>query len=866
MRRMMLLLGMGAVLAGQWWLRSRVGSLSPLVMAAAPVLIAGGLVAGFVLPGTGASEWRSVRRRGTGAGGAGGGAISAGEVLLLLLIVAVALGLRLYGLGEFPPGCHVDEADNGLLAQRVLKGGWFPVYTEVGNGKATLHFYLIALAFRLLGVGTWSIRVVSAVVGAVTIIPFFLLARAAFGPGAGLASAFVLAVSRWHITFSRIGYDAVLAIFFSVLLFLLLFLGLETGRRRYFLLGGATLGLGLYTYIAFRLIPVIVAGVLVREAAVEWKSLRRYVPALVNGTVVALIIVAPLGVYAAFHWDIFMFRINQVYLGTHAPGENFVPALFGNVKATALMFNVRGDANGRHNLPDAPMLDDISAALLLLGFVLLLREVRERAAFLFLLWLGVMVLPGLLSIEAPQALRNSGTIPAICLSIGLFGARFAHFMGRGRKAIWTIVGATVTAGILVGIAALNVDAYFRRQAASPRVWGSFDVRETAMGRHIGESAGRAAVFLDAPYSGYPVITFEAGEEAEYLPFRLGDLPLSDDVISLAAQDEYLFLLAPVPTYLTLLQAYYPEGSGEEYEDPFGEPLYFAFTVRRDAVLRSRGLVATCIPHTAGAEEVRGERVVGLETPPGLAPGRTYSGRWEGSVVIRDDGRYAFGARSSVPLVLTVGGREVYRSRGSSGRVEVGSEVMLAQGTYPLVAESRRIGADDRIELVWRMADGEAVPVPKEHLFVRALGRGLLGTYWQNGIWDGEEPGEPAFMRLDHEIYFYWHIPPFSEVGPFRVEWRGELEVEEAGTYLLEIQAIDYGEVWIDGRSAIRSGEHPGKIEERSLELAAGRRAFRARHASTGRYPTMRLWWTPPGGSRSVIPWTAFSPPPPAPAG
>jgi 4-amino-4-deoxy-L-arabinose transferase-like glycosyltransferase len=787
-------------------------------------------------------------------------------VILLLLIVAMALGLRLYGLGEFPPGCHVDEAENGLLAQRVLKGGWFPVYTEVGNGKATLHFYLIALAFRLLGVSTWSIRVVSAVVGGLTVIPLFLLARAAFGPGAGLASAFVLAVSRWHITFSRIGYDAVLAIFFAVLLFLFLFLALETGKRRYFLLGGATLGLGLYTYIAFRLIPVIVVGVLLREAAVEWRRLRRYVPALVNGTVVALIIFAPLGLYAAFHWDIFMFRINQVYLGTHAPGESFAPALFGNMKATALMFNVRGDANGRHNLPDAPMLDDVSAALLLLGFVLLLREARARAAFLVLLWFGVMVLPGILSIEAPQALRNSGTIPAISISVGLFAARFAHFMGRGRRVAGMIAGATVTAGILLGIAAMNVDAYFRRQAASPRVWGSFDVRETAMGRHIAESAGRAAVFLDAPYSGYPVITFEAGEEAEYLPFRLGDLPLPDDVTSIALEDEYLFLLAPVPTYLTLLQAYYPEGSGEEYEDRFGEPLYFAFTVSREAVLRSRGLVATCTPYAGGAEGVRRARVVGLEMPPGLAPGRAYSGRWEGSVVIRDDGPYAFGARSSVPLVLTVGGEEVYRSRGSSGRVEVGKVVMLARGTYPLVAESRRIGADDTIELVWRKADGEAVPVPKEHLFVQTLGRGLLGTYWQHGTWDGDDPGEPAFMRLDPEIYFYWHIPPFREGGPFRVEWRGELEAEEPGTYLLEIQAIDYGEVWIDGRSAIRSGEHTGKIEECSLELAAGRHAFRARHASMGRYPTMRLWWTPPGGSRSVIPWTVFSPPPSAPAG
>jgi apolipoprotein N-acyltransferase len=73
MRRLTLLLGVGAVLTGQWWLRSRVESLSPLVVAVAPLLIGAGLVASFVLPAGGTSEWRGLRRSGAGGGGGPGG-------------------------------------------------------------------------------------------------------------------------------------------------------------------------------------------------------------------------------------------------------------------------------------------------------------------------------------------------------------------------------------------------------------------------------------------------------------------------------------------------------------------------------------------------------------------------------------------------------------------------------------------------------------------------------------------------------------------------------------------------------------------------------------------------------------------------
>ena len=89
---------------------------------------------------------------------------------------------------------------------------------------------------------------------------------------------------------------------------------------------------------------------------------------------VAALVAMPLIWFAENQPQIFWLRVQRTFLFTGKSEAERLPALLGNVQKHLLMFNWKGDPNGRHNLPGAPMLDDVTATLMVLGLVYSLRH------------------------------------------------------------------------------------------------------------------------------------------------------------------------------------------------------------------------------------------------------------------------------------------------------------------------------------------------------------------------------------------------------------------------------------------------------------------------------------------------------------
>ena len=70
--------------------------------------------------------------------------------------------LRLYRLGQWPPGFYRDEAYNGLDALGVLSG---TTLFSANNGREPLFIYLVALSVALFGPTVYAVRLPAAVVG-----------------------------------------------------------------------------------------------------------------------------------------------------------------------------------------------------------------------------------------------------------------------------------------------------------------------------------------------------------------------------------------------------------------------------------------------------------------------------------------------------------------------------------------------------------------------------------------------------------------------------------------------------------------------------------------------------------------------------
>ena len=131
------------------------------------------------------------------------------EKWFLAALVAGGGLVRFLSLDRFPPGGFFDEVQNLLVADGILAGDR-PVFVGGATQLPALVFYLLAAAVKVAGRSVETVRGLSALFGTLTLPAFYFLARRAFAWPAAAAAALLLAGSRWHITFSRVGFVTIM--------------------------------------------------------------------------------------------------------------------------------------------------------------------------------------------------------------------------------------------------------------------------------------------------------------------------------------------------------------------------------------------------------------------------------------------------------------------------------------------------------------------------------------------------------------------------------------------------------------------------------------------------------------------------------
>ena len=387
------------------------------------------------------------------------------ELLLLILITAVAACLRFYKLDEIPPGLSGDTAYKGVAANRILDGEYPIFFEESWGGIEPMYMYLLAGFFTLFGSTPLAIKVLSAVIGTITIPAFYLLVRELLKLRiTALLAAVWLAISFWHISYSRLGWEIILAPLFVIVTICFLWRGLRTNHWREFLCAGLALGASLYTYQALRFLPILVVLYLALRALLEKGFWREYGAKAAVCVVIAVLVFAPLGAYFVTHSDTFLRRASEVSIFN--PEKNPQGALHSFLVSAIRMigaYNLQGDPYWRHNLPGRPAFDVLTSAFFFVGLGLSVLRWRERSYSLLLLWLLVMSLPPILTPprDVPHFSRSIGALPAACVfpAIGLEGAwRWVRTRWPSSRA--KTIAACGVAALLVASAALTMRDYF----------------------------------------------------------------------------------------------------------------------------------------------------------------------------------------------------------------------------------------------------------------------------------------------------------------------------------------------------------------------------------------------------------------------
>jgi hypothetical protein len=305
---------------------------------------------------------------------------------------------------------------------------------------------------------------------------FYLLVRELFrSVTIGLLASSWLAISYWHVSYSRLGWEIILAPLFSIVTLLFFWRGLESGRWREFVWAGLAMGASLYTYQAMRFLPILLVSYAGYRTVTEKGFWKRYGLKLALLFCVAVLVFAPLGVYFATHSDAFLRRAAEVSIFNPEKNPEGPVLSFARSAVRILgTYNLRGDPLWRHNLPGRPAFGLLTSVFFFVGLGVSVGRRKDPAYLLLLFWLAIMSLPPILTPprDVPHFSRMIGALPAACVFPAI-GVQAACHWARTRWPSRTASYA-VTTGVLIVLVtslALTFRDYFM-------VWaGNEDLRD-----------------------------------------------------------------------------------------------------------------------------------------------------------------------------------------------------------------------------------------------------------------------------------------------------------------------------------------------------------------------------------------------------
>ena len=424
--------------------------------------------------------------------------VAAGILLALALAIVV---LRLQHLHEIPPGLAFDEGVDGVLALEVLRGDHAVFFPEYDYGRDPFAIYVLALSTALLGRTLLAMHLPTALGSAGLVLVVFWLGRLLFGQDekgratswrglfVGGVSAGLMAVSVGQTHMARASYNKVT--FMPMLLVLclgLLWQGWGQRSWRRVALAGICAGLLPYTYKAAWFTPFLflLFGLtfLLPFGPAAKQRVRKEMPWIAAFVGVTGLVAAPFLVNFALHSDQYSLRTSGISLFNpmHSQG-NPLAALLENVWIYFLAFGFRGNQSVFYNVPGVPMLNLVETFFFWLGVgVAAWRWLRMPAYRLLLLWLGVLLLPAVLS-EAegawPNPHRMNGAAPAVYLliAVGMWEAfRFLRerYFRKSEIRSGIVMGAAI--GCLLLVQGINAHrTYFHRWATLPELHRAFEV-------------------------------------------------------------------------------------------------------------------------------------------------------------------------------------------------------------------------------------------------------------------------------------------------------------------------------------------------------------------------------------------------------
>lgn len=384
--------------------------------------------------------------------------------IILVIILAVALFLRIYKLDSLE--LFGDEIDVGYHSYSLLKtgrdyrGNFLPFYIQsLAEWRAPLLMYVTVPFIAIFGLNEWGVRLPAVFCGVLSIFLLFKLVKMlSKRESLALWSAFILAVTPWHVHYSRATFEV-------TLLLVLILGGTIFFINKKLILSALLFGLTFYTYNTANVFVPLLILVLLIEKREEMKMSKGKI---VRAGLVFLLICTPI-IYTVFKGhgsarfkSISIFQDQKtvdaiIYKRTTGIGQNeerffhnkllawsnqFLSNYSGFISPQFLFFV--GDPNPRHNQPGYGEFLLVFAVFLILGFKEW-KTVRNSFSRIILYWIILGPVAAALTRDGVyHATRLFIVIPPLVMLTGIgMDWFFCKLRGRYKSIAFGIVSCAL---------------------------------------------------------------------------------------------------------------------------------------------------------------------------------------------------------------------------------------------------------------------------------------------------------------------------------------------------------------------------------------------------------------------------------------
>ncbi len=375
------------------------------------------------------------------------------EPWFVLALLLVSGGLRLYDLGNIPEAGYGAE---GMLigAADVLasEGAKYTPHISLGTDWPTFTYYLGILFAKIFGWDIASFRASSGLLGTLSIIAFYFLARRVTSPLPAAMTSLMYTVFLAHLTISRAFEGPTTVIFIPHIICLgILLAAIKTPRWYLFLAAGLAGGYSLQGYVPGRGVFVLFAAWFILMLITRKKIFHKTTNFLAFWAGFILV-ASPVIYYAIAEPNQYWGYVNSVNPSRGGGLPAYFRQVLSNIHLYAAMFYTKSAWETMNHVPYKPLFDAVTCVFFSSGLFLCLSAFwKPVPSILLILFFGGLV-PGLLgggSTIQPNAGRAIICFPVIFIICAYAIERLRRiFSSAGNKYVYGFIMAACVAASL----------------------------------------------------------------------------------------------------------------------------------------------------------------------------------------------------------------------------------------------------------------------------------------------------------------------------------------------------------------------------------------------------------------------------------